>query len=106
MKLKATENNVIVKLIKGDEGEVRKNGIIIQTATSTRERSQQSEILDIGMGYNEITGKWFVRDNIKIGDIVLTAKHAGQDFSEDDFDKKAAVYTIIEYDDIYAIVEK
>ena len=101
-----TENHVIVKTIKSPS-EVE--GIII-SVDPDRERSQQAVVVAIGKGYNEITHSWYDFPNLKIGDTVLIMKHAGQDFTDDGgfyTDRsKHTTYTILNYEDIQAIIQK
>lgn len=103
MKLSPTENHIVVKQVKPPQ-EV--NGIIVYLDPE-RETSQESIVIEVGKGYNELKHEWYEISNIKPGDRILTLKHAGQDFADTDVPEgeKPKVYTIISYNDILAVIK-
>lgn len=90
MKLEPLGDRVIVK--PAEEREVKKGGIIIPD--TAKEKPMEGEIIAVGPGKNDDSGKKIPMD-VKAGDKILYGKYSG---TEVKFDGKE--YLIMNQDDI------
>ena len=95
MKIKPLADRVLVKPV--EEKETEKGGIIIPD--TAKEKPQEGEILAIGDGKRDESGK-IIPMNVKKGDKVLMPKYGGTEIKVDDKE-----YQIVREDDILAIIE-
>lgn len=92
MQLKPLGDRIIVKPAKQEE--MTKSGIVLPD-TVEKEKKEQGEIVSIG------TGEKITKLGLKIGDLVLFGKYAGEDVEVDDVE-----YKVLEDKDVLAVVEK
>ena len=90
MKLKPTQDNVVLKAVKAEE--TTASGIIISTAT--KEKPVISEVVAVGEGTKD------VKMTVKPGDKVVMAKYAGTELKLD-----GEEFVIVKMGDILAIAE-
>ncbi|MFH1541166.1 MAG: co-chaperone GroES [Elusimicrobiota bacterium] len=95
MKIRPLGDRVIVK--PAEEKEVRKGGIIIPD--SAKEKPQEGEIIAVGPGKVDETGKKIPMD-VKVNDKILYGKYSGTEIKIDDKE-----YLIMHQEDILGIVE-
>ena len=94
MGVKPLGDRVVVKRI--EEEEVKKGGIIIPD--TAKEKPQQAEVIEVGLGKVDDSGKRIPID-VKKGDKVLIGKYAGTEVKVGDEE-----YCILHADDILAII--
>ena len=92
MKLKPLGNRVVVKPII--EKEATKSGIILPD-TIDKEKKAEGEVMAIG------EGEKIQKLGLKVGDLVLFGKYAGEEIKVDEVE-----YKILSYEDVLAVVEK
>jgi len=93
--LKPLGNRVLAKRLEAEE--VLKGGIIVPD--SAKKKQEKAEVIAVGPGKTTEDGKQ-VPMPVKVGDIILMDKYAGQEVTIDDEE-----YLITRADDIIAIVE-
>ncbi len=93
-KLKPLGDKVVIKQI--DEKAVTTTGIVLPT--SSKEKSQQAEVVAVGCG-GVVDGKEIVME-VSVGDTVIYAEFAGTKVKLD-----GEEYIILKQSDILAIVE-
>lgn len=86
-------------VIKPAEREEKTKGGIFLPDTATKERPQEGNVLAIGEGRRDDSGK-LVPMNVKVGDRVLFAKYSGTEFKVDDVE-----YLILAEKDILGIIQ-
>lgn len=86
-------------VIKPAEREEKTKGGIFLPDTATKERPQEGDVLAIGEGRRDDSGK-LVPMNVKVGDRVLFAKYSGTEFKVDDVE-----YLILAEKDILGIIQ-
>ena len=96
MNIQPLGDRVVIKPLKAEER--TKGGIILPD--TAKEKPQEGEILAVGPGRRDDTGKLIPMD-VKKGDSILYAKYAGTEVKIED--KKLL---ILKESDILAIVEK
>jgi len=94
--LKPLGNRVIAK--RCEEKEATKGGILLPD--SAKQKQETAEIIAVSETMKTKDGKAF-ESPVKVGNIVLMDKYAGQEVSVDDEE-----YIIAKVDDIVAIVEE
>ena len=97
MTIKPLGNRLVVKLIK------QKNTTASGIITSTKEETEQGmgEIIAIGSGQGKDEN---IQDlNLKIGQIVLFAKYAGEEIKDET--NLEIVYKVLKGSDIIAVIE-
>ena len=94
MKLVPLADRVVLK--QSTPEEKTKSGIIL--TSQTQEKPQQAEVLAVGPG-GLVDGKE-VTMHVKVGDVVIFSKYAGNEVKLDDEE-----YIIVKQSDILAIVE-
>ena len=94
--LKPLGNRVLVKRLEAEK--TLKGGIILPDTAQVKQ--EQVEVIAVGDGKKDDSGK-LIPMPVKVGDIVLMEKYAGQEVTLDDQE-----YTIIKADDLIAIIEK
>ena len=94
MKLVPLADRVVLK--QSTPEEKTKSGIIL--TSQTQEKPQQAEVVAVGPG-GLVDGKE-VTMHIKVGDVVIFSKYAGNEVKLDDEE-----YIIVKQSDILAIVE-
>jgi len=95
MKMKPLGDRVLVK--PTEEKEVKKGGIIIPD--TAKEKPQEGEIIAVGPGKFDETGKKIPMD-VKAGDKILYGKYSGTEVKID-----SKEYLIMHQDDILGIIE-
>ncbi len=95
MKIRPLFDRIVIKSVEAEEKTA--SGLFL--TTNAQEKPQMAEVLAVGPGGN-IDGKE-VTMQIKVGDIVLYNKYAGNDFKLDDEE-----VTILKQSDVLAVVEK
>jgi chaperonin GroES len=95
MKIRPLGERVLVKRL--EEEEVRKGGIIIPD--TAKEKPQQGEVIAVGPGRWDDTGKRRAPE-VKEGDKILFGKYAGNEVKVGDEE-----FLIMREDDILGIVE-
>ena len=95
MKLTPLADRVLLKPI--DALETTKSGIIISTAT--KEKSAYSEVVAVGPGKSDESGKRIAM-SVKAGDNVLFNKYAGTEIKLDGVE-----HLVMREDDILAIID-
>lgn len=95
MKIKPLSNRVLLKALESEEK--TSSGIILPE--SAQEKKQEAEVVAIGDGLVKDGKKQEM--TVKIGDVVIYSKYAGDEIKLD-----GKEYTLIEEDKILAIVEK
>ena len=96
MNLRPLHDRVIIKRL--DQESKTASGIIIPDAAA--EKPDQGEVLAIGPGKRDETGKLVALD-VKVGDRVLFGKYAGQTVKVDNEE-----LIVMREDDIMAVVQK
>ena len=94
--LKPLADRVIVKRLEKDEE--LKGGIILPD--SAKKKQESAEVIAIGPGKQDKSGNLLPMP-VKIGDVVLMDKYAGQEVAIDDEE-----IVILRADDIIAIIEE
>ena len=94
MKLVPLADRVVLK--QSTPEEKTKSGIIL--TSQTQEKPQQAEVVAVGPG-GLVDGKE-VTMHVKVGDVVIFSKYAGNEVKLDDEE-----YIIVKQSDIFAIVE-
>ncbi|MFA4944220.1 MAG: co-chaperone GroES [Lentisphaeria bacterium] len=92
--IKPLGDRVLVEPV--EEKEVVKGGIIIPD--SAKEKPQEAKVIALGTGKKDDDGN-LVPFEVKVGDIVLTAKYGGSEIKIDD-----KTYKILSTSDILAVV--
>ncbi len=87
-------------LIKPKPREERTKGGVFLPDTATKERPMQGEVLSVGEGQLDDSGK-HIPMSVKPGDHVLFAKYAGTEFTIDDEE-----YLILSEKDILGIIQE
>lgn len=95
MNLKPLHDRVLLQPLEAEER--TKSGIILPE--SAKEKPQEAKVVAVGSG-KKVDGE-FVEPSVKVGDIVIYSKYAG-----DEVKIEGIEYTLIEEDKILAIVEK
>ena len=90
MKLKPTQDNVVLKAVKAEE--TTASGIIL--STSSKEKPVISEVVAVGEGTKD------VKMTVKPGDKVVMAKYAGTEIKLD-----GEEFVIVKMGDILAVTE-
>ena len=93
MNLKPLSDRLIVKPL--DNEEKTSSGIIVPD--TAKEKPMQGEIIAVGPGRTDDTGKRIKMD-VKVGDLVMYGKYSGTEFKMDRVD-----YLIMNENDILAI---
>ncbi len=93
--IKPLGNRVLLKAVEGPQ-EQMKGGIVIPD--SAKEKPLESEIVAVGTGKLDDSGKKIPFD-VKVGDIVLTSKYGGTEVKYEDVE-----YKIVSADDILAVI--
>ena len=96
MNLKPLHDRLIVRPAEAEE--VTKGGIILPD--TAKEKPQQGEVLAVGPGKLDDSGK-LQTVTVKIGDTILYGKYSGTEISLDGSD-----VLIMRESDVFAIVEK
>jgi chaperonin GroES len=96
IEIKPIGGNILVKPYK--EEETTASGLIMQTS-SKGERPQRGEIISLGTGLVDESGK-IVAFNVKVGDIVLFKK-----YSPEEIELNGENYLIMKESDILAILD-
>lgn len=94
MKLVPLGDRVVIKALKAEE--TTKSGIVLPG--QSKEKPQQAEVVAVGPG-GLVDGKE-VTMHVKVGDVVIFSKYAGNEVKLDDEE-----YIIVKQSDILAIVE-
>jgi len=94
IKVKPLGDRVLVEAV--EEKEVIKGGIVIPD--SAKEKPQEAKVVALGTGKKDDDGK-IIPFEVKVGDIVLTAKYGGTEVKIDDKN-----YKLLSVSDILAIV--
>ena len=95
LKLKPLGDRILVKLI--EEAEVKKGGIIIPD--TAKEKPQQGEVIAVGPGRVDDTGKKIPME-VKKGDKILFGKYSGSEVKLGDEE-----YLIMREEDVLGIIE-
>jgi len=95
MNIKPLSNRVLLKALESEQKTA--SGIILPE--SAQEKKQEAEVVAVGNG-KIVDGKK-EEMTVKVGDVVIYSKYAGDDVKLDGDD-----YTLIDEDKILAIVEK
>ena len=95
MNIKPLADRVVVKLVEAEEK--TKTGIFL--TASAQEKPQVAEIVAVGPGARDDSGKLIPRE-VKVGDKVITGKYSGTEVKMDGVE-----YTIVKQSDILAIVD-
>lgn len=95
MKIKPLFDRIVIKQI--EQTVTTASGIVLPD--SAKEKPQMAEVLAVGPG-GIIDGKEIVMQ-VKIGDVILYSKYAGNEFKID-----GEELTILRQNDVLAIVEK
>ena len=90
MKLVPLGDRVVIRQVEAEE--TTKSGIIL--TTSAQEKPQEAEVIAVGPGTKDVTMQ------VKVGDIVIYSKYAGNAVKLDEDE-----LLIVRQDDILAIVE-
>lgn len=93
MNIKPLGDRVVVKKVEAEEK--TKSGIVLPN--SAQEQPQMAEVLAIGP---QITDDEKKKDQIKVGDKVITSKFAGTEVK-----LEGEEYTILKLTDVLAVVE-
>ncbi|MFA6450341.1 MAG: co-chaperone GroES [bacterium] len=97
MKIQPLGDRVVLKRLTVSE-EKTAGGIVLPD--SAKEKPQEAEVIAVGPGKLDDNGKRNPPD-VKVGDIVITAKWGGTEFKMD-----GAEYIIVSEDDILAKLSK
>ncbi|GAB5410977.1 MAG: co-chaperone GroES [Chlamydiales bacterium] len=81
-----------------EQEETLKGGIILPD--SAKKKQESAKVLAVGPGKTDKEGK-FSPMPVKVGDIILMDKYAGQEVTQNDEE-----YIIVKADDIIAIIEE
>ena len=95
MSLKPLRDRVLLQPLLAEER--TKSGIILPD--SAKEKPQEAKVVAVGPG--KIEDGALIAMSVKVGDVVIYSKYAGDEVKID-----GAEYTLIEEDKILAIVEK
>lgn len=95
MKIKPLGDRLLVRRLEAEE--VKKGGIIIPD--SAKEKPMEAEVIEVGTGKTDDSGKKVPFD-VKKGDRILIGKYSGTDVSVDDKE-----YLILREEDVLAIVK-
>ncbi|MCB1112592.1 MAG: co-chaperone GroES [Chlamydiales bacterium] len=95
-KLRPLGNRVLVRRLEAEEK--TEGGIILPD--SAKKKQEQAIVVAIGTGKKDKNGKT-IEISVKVGDIVLMDKYAGQEVKVDDEE-----FVIARADDLIAIIEK
>ncbi len=90
MKLVPLGDRVVIKQVEAEE--TTKSGIILTSAS--QEKPQEAEVIAVGPGTKDVTMQ------VKVGDVVIYSKYAGNAVKVDDEE-----LLIVRQEDILAIVE-
>lgn len=94
--LKPLADRVLLKRLEAEE--TLKGGIILPD--TAKKKQEQAEVISVGPGLKDKNGNT-IEIPVKVGDVVLIEKYAGQEITLDDQE-----YVISKATDIIAIVEK
>jgi len=99
--MKAVADKVIVEFFECDteKEKVSENGIVFSTSTHLKEPPQRGKVVCVGPGRITLGGI-LIEPEVKVGDIVVFAKHAGAEIKNGD--KK---YRVIRESDILGVEE-
>ena len=95
MKIKPLGDRLLVRRLEAEE--VKKGGIIIPD--SAKEKPMEAEVIEVGTGKTDDSGKKIPFD-VKKGDRILIGKYSGTDVSLKDKE-----YLILREEDVLAIVK-
>jgi len=95
MSLKPLRDRVLLQPLLAEER--TKSGIILPD--SAKEKPQEAKVVAVGPG--KIVDGQLVEPTVKVGDVVIYSKYAGDEVKID-----GEEYTLIEEDKILAILEK
>ena len=95
MKIKPLFDRIVIKQI--EEKLTTASGIVLPD--SAKEKPQMAEVVAVGPG-GIVDGKEIVMQ-VKVGDVVLYSKYAGNDFKID-----GEELTVLRQSDVLAVVEK
>ena len=93
--LKPLGNRVLAQ--RSEQEEVLKGGIILPD--SAKKKQESATVVAVGPGKQKEDGTYDKMD-VKIGDLILIDKYAGQEVTIDDIE-----YIIVKSDDVIAIIE-
>jgi chaperonin GroES len=96
LKLRPLHDRIVVR--RKEAKESVRGGIIIPD--SAKEKPQEAEVIAVGEGKYDDSGKR-MKPDVKKGDTILIGKYSGTDIKLDDVE-----YTILREDEVLAIVEK
>jgi chaperonin GroES len=96
IKLKPLGNRVLVRRLAAEEK--LKGGIILPD--TAKKKQEQAEVVGLGVGKKDKNGV-LIPMPVKIGDIILMEKYAGQEVTVEDEE-----FVILRADDIIAVVEQ
>ena len=95
MSLQPLEDRIIVK--PGEAEETTVSGLVIPD--TAKEKPQQGEVLAVGPGRRSDQTGDIIPVDVKVGDKVLYAKYAGNEFKVDEIE-----YLIVSEKDVLAVV--
>lgn len=90
-------DRIVVKQVRQEE--IRASGLVIPD--TAREKPQLGEVLAVGPGRLDETGKRLPMD-VKVGDRVLYAKYSGQEVPRNIFGSDEEEYLVLKESDILA----
>lgn len=93
-KLQPLGNRVLVRRMQKEESV---GGILLPD--TAKKKQEQAEVVAVGKGKTDKNGQ-LIPMPVKVGDIILMEKYAGQEITLDDQE-----YVILRADDIIAIIE-
>jgi chaperonin GroES len=96
IQLKPLGDRVLVRRL--EEKETVKGGIIIPD--TAKKKQEMTEVVSVGPGKKTEEGK-VLPMSVKIGDVVLVDKYAGQEITLND-----ETFVVVRGDDIVAIIER
>lgn len=99
MKIKPTNDNIVIKIPKEEKEKVTKSGIIISRGQDQQAMPEKGIVSAIGDGRILMDGRT-VKPSVKVGDEVIFSKFAGTKISDAEQE-----YLIIKENDILAIIE-
>ena len=94
MKIRPLHDRILVK--RGEEGEVKKGGIIIPD--TAKEKPQEGKVIAVGNGKVNEEGKKIPLD-VKAGDRILFGKYSGSEVKVEDEE-----YLIMREEDVLGII--
>ena len=97
MKLKPLEDRVIVKAVEKEE--TTASGIVLPD--TAKEKPMKGEVVAVGAGKWDESGKVRVPVDVKVGDKVIYGKYSGTEYKKTDGDE----LLILRASEILAIVE-